>query len=122
MQVLEEGNPRIARFTFSIFHSENSSAPAFALNILNTIPPELKLVSSVTVRYTDGSMLHEESRNESDSIVELSYPRLLLDQNVTLEYLVQIGIDLPDGFNITNNIELQYTTIHQDGVLGVLVN
>lgn len=116
MQVLEEGNPRITRFVYVVSHSENSSSPAFSVDILNIIPSDFELVSPVTLRYVEGGVLFEESIIETDSIIEISRPILLLGENITVEYLVQIDATLPSGFNITNPFDVQFATVMLEGI------
>ncbi len=121
MQVLEDGNPRIARFSYVVSHTEDSSSPAFNVDILNIIPSEFDLVSPVTLKYVEGGLLFEKSRVETDSVIEISHSILLLGENITVEYLVQIDAHLPNGFNITNPLNVQYATIMQEGI-GLLVS
>ncbi len=116
MQVLEEGNPRIARFTYIFFHTEYSSSPAFNVNITNIVPSEFDLLSPVTLIYIEGGALVNKSIVEDDSVIEISHPILLLGENITVEYLVQIDRSLPGGFNITNPLVVQYITIIQEGI------
>lgn len=119
--MLEEGNPRIVRLTYRVFHSEASTAPAFFVEITNIISLNLSLVSPVDVIYDDGGILHEESQDEPDAVINLSNALLFLGSSITFSYLVQMDFDSPERFNISNIVEIGYTTIEQEGI-GLLVS
>ena len=120
LQVLEEGNPRISRFTATILHTENSTAPAFSLSITNYVPLELSVVSLINITHPEGDDVLNISSNENDNIIEVTGLILPLGLNVTVVYLSQMNASLPDDVNATSIVELQYTTVEQEGI-GLLV-
>jgi len=118
--VLDEGNPRIAKFTTTVLHTDNSSGPAFFLNIMSFIPPELSLVSPVNLTQHYGDRVLESSYNETDGVIVLLDIVLLVGYNVTIEYYGQMYSNLPDSVNTSIVVELNYTTVFHEGI-GLMV-
>ncbi|MCO8124320.1 isopeptide-forming domain-containing fimbrial protein [Stieleria sp. TO1_6] len=94
-------------YTFDIMHTGASTANAFDLLILDTLPPEMTLdVSTIMIVAPVGSTVVDSS---SGNTIDISIDELLLGDTVTVSFDAEVTSDINSyGALVTNAVDLDW--------------